>query len=31
MSQARHNCTGMGGELASIHSLVENNFIQNEV
>ena len=29
--KARDNCTGMGGELVSIHSVEENNFIQSEV
>ena len=30
-AQAHNNCTGMGGELVSVHSKEENNFIHNEL
>ena len=30
-AQAHNNCTGMGGELVSVHSLEENKFIHNEL
>ena len=29
--QARDNCSGMGGDLASIQNVEENDFIQDEV
>ena len=29
--QARANCTGLGGDLVSVHSAEENTFVMTEV